>query len=111
MVKAGRLRALAVTSLKRNAVTPDWPAISETLPGFDFGAWIAWVGPAGMPRDLVNRLSSAIAQTLRRPEVVQQLALEATQPLIMGPDEVKAYIEAEVAKYVRLAKEAGVQPE
>jgi tripartite-type tricarboxylate transporter receptor subunit TctC len=43
--------------------------------------------------------------------VVQQLALEATQPLIMGPDEVKAYIEAEVAKYVRLAKEAGIQPE
>jgi len=111
MVKGGRLRALAVTSLKRNAVTPDWPAISETLPGFDFGAWNAWVGPAGMPRDLVNRLSSAIAQTLRRPEVVQQLALEATQPLIMGPDEVKAYIEAEVIKYVRLAKEAGIQPE
>jgi tripartite-type tricarboxylate transporter receptor subunit TctC len=111
MVKGGRLRALAVTSLKRNAVTPDWPAISETLPGFDFGAWNAWVGPAGMPRDLVNRLSSAIAQTLRRPEVVQQLALEATQPLIMGPDEVKAYIEAEVSKYVRLAKEAGIQPE
>jgi tripartite-type tricarboxylate transporter receptor subunit TctC len=111
MVKGGRLRALAVTSLKRNAITPDWPAISETLPGFDFGAWNAWVGPAGMPRDIVNRLSSAIGQTLRRPEVVQQLALEATQPLIMGPDEVKAYIEAEVAKYVRLAKEAGIQPE
>lgn len=111
MVKAGRLRAIAVTSLKRNAITPDWPAISETLPGFDFGAWNAWVGPAGMPRELVNRLSSAIAQTLRRPEVVQQLALEATQPLIMGPDEVKAYIEAEVAKYVRLAREAGIQPE
>lgn len=111
MVKAGRLRALAVTSLKRNTITPDWPAISETLPGFDFGAWNAWVGPAGMPRELVNRLSSAIAQALRRPEVVQQLALEATQPLIMGPDEVKAYIEAEVAKYVRLAKEASIQPE
>jgi tripartite-type tricarboxylate transporter receptor subunit TctC len=111
MVKGGRLRALAVTSLKRNSVTPDWPAISETLPGFDFGAWNAWVGPAGMPRDLVNRLSAAIGQALRRPEVVQQLALEATQPLIMGPDEVKAYIEAEVAKYVRLAKEAGLQPE
>lgn len=111
MVKAGRLRALAVTSLKRNTITPDWPAISETLPGFDFGAWNAWVGPAGMPRELVNRLSTAIAQTLRRPEVVQQLALEATQPLIMGPDEVKAFIEAEVTKYVRLAKEAGIQPE
>lgn len=111
MVKAGRLRVLGVTSLKRNVVTPDWPAISETLPGFDFGAWNAWVGPAGMPRELVNRLSGAIVGALRRPEVVQQLALEATQPLIMGPDETKAFIESEVVKYLRLAKEAGMQPE
>jgi tripartite-type tricarboxylate transporter receptor subunit TctC len=111
MAKAGRLRVIGVTSLKRNVVTPDWPAISETLPGFDFGAWNAWVGPAGMPRELVNRLSGAIAGALRRPEVVQQLALEATQPLIMGPDETKAFIESEVVKYVRLAKEAGIQPE
>jgi tripartite-type tricarboxylate transporter receptor subunit TctC len=111
MVKGGRLRVLGVTSLKRNVNTPDWPAISETLPGFDFGAWNAWVGPAGMPRDVVNRLSTAIGQALRKPEIVQQLAQEATQPLIMGPDETKAYIEAEVAKFIRLAKEAGIQPE
>ncbi len=111
MVKAGRLRVLGVTSLKRNTVTPDWPALSETLPGFDFSAWNAWVGPAGMPREMVNRLNAAISSALRRPEVVHQLALEATQPLLMGPDEIKAYIEAEVVKYIRLAKEAGIQPE
>jgi len=111
MVKGGRLRALGVTSLKRNVNTPDWPALSETLPGFDFGAWNAWVGPAGMPRELVNRISTAIGQALRKPEIVQQLAQEATQPLIMGPDETRAYIEAEVAKFIRLAKEAGIQPE
>ena len=63
------------------------------------------------PSDLVQRLSAAIGQALRRQEVVQQLAQEATQPLLMGPDETKAYIEAEVVKYVRLAKEAGIQPE
>jgi len=111
MVKGGRLRALAVTSLKRNPLTPDWPAIAETLPGFDFGAWNAWVGPAGMPRDLVLRLSSAIAQAQRQASVVQSLANEATTPLIMGPDELKAYIESEVAKFVRLGREAGIQAE
>jgi tripartite-type tricarboxylate transporter receptor subunit TctC len=111
MVKAGRLRAVAVTSLKRNPLTPDWPAISETLPGFDFGAWNAWVGPAGMPRDLFMRLSSAIAQAQRQASVVQTLANESTIPLIMGPDELKAFIDSEVAKFVRLAKEAGIQPE
>jgi tripartite-type tricarboxylate transporter receptor subunit TctC len=111
MVKGGRLRAIAVTSLKRNPLTPDWPAISETLPGFDFGAWNAWVGPAGMPRELVTRLSSAIAQAQRQASVVQALANESTIPLIMGPDELKAFIDAEVGKYLRLAKEAGIQPE
>lgn len=110
-VKGGQLRALAVTSLKRNPVTPDWPAISETLPGFDFPSWNAFVGPAGMPRELVNRLSAAIAQAQRQPEVAQQLNKQGTLTLIMGPDELKAYMEAEIAKYVRLAKEANIQPE
>ena len=56
-VKGGQLRALGVTSLKRNSLTPDWPAISETLPGFDFSSWTAVVCPAGMPRELVARLN------------------------------------------------------
>jgi tripartite-type tricarboxylate transporter receptor subunit TctC len=111
MVKGGRLRALGVTSLKRNPTSPDWPALSETLPGFDFPAWNAFVGPAGMPRALVNRLSEAIAYSQRQASVAQQLAGEATVPLIMGPDELKVYMAAEVAKFVRLAKEAGIQPE
>lgn len=111
MVKGGRLRALGVTSLKRNPTSPDWPALSETLPGFDFPAWNAFVGPAGMPKDVVTKLSTAIAQAQRQPSLVQQLAGEGTVPLIMGPDELKAYMAAEVAKFVRLAKEAGIQPE
>ncbi len=111
MVKAGRLRALGVTSIKRNPTSPDWPALSETLPGFDFPAWNAFMGPAGMPRALVTKLSAAIAQAQRQPAVAQQLAGEGTIPLIMGPDELKTYMTAEVAKFVRLAKEAGIQPE
>jgi tripartite-type tricarboxylate transporter receptor subunit TctC len=110
-VKGGRLRALAVTSVKRNPATPDWPAISETLPGFDFPSWNAVVGPAGMPREQVNRISAAAAQALQKPEVVQSLRGNGTLPFIMGPDETKAFIEAEIAKYVRLAKEANIQPE
>lgn len=111
MEKAGQLRVLGVTSLKRNPLTPDWPAISETIPGFDFPAWNAWVGPAGMPADLVQKLSDAIAKAQQHPDVVQKLGLEATLPLIMTPAETKAYIDAEVAKFVRLGKEAGIQPE
>jgi len=110
-VRGGTMRALAVTSLKRNPATPDWPAISETLPGFDFPSWNAYVGPAGMPKELVNKLAAAIAQAQKNPEVVKQLGNNGTIPLIMGPDETRAYIDSEVAKYLRLAKEANIQPE
>ena len=109
--QGGQLRPLAVTSLKRNPATPNWPAISETLAGFDFPSWNAFVGPVGLPAEQVSRLSSAIAQAQKQDDVVQRLGNEATQPLIMGPDELKAYIAAEVEKYVRLGKEAGIQAE
>lgn len=110
-VNGGAMRALAVTSLKRNPATPDWPAISETLPGFDFPSWNAYVGPAGMSKELVNQLAAAIAQAQKNPEVIKQLGNNGTIPLVMGPDQTKAYIASEVSKYQRLAKEAGLQPE
>ncbi len=110
-VKGGTLRALAVSSLKRNPSTPDWPAIAETLPGFDFSSWNAVVGPANMPRDMVNKISAAMAQGLRSREVVERYASAGTIPLIMGPDELKTYMAAEVEKWIRLAREANVQPE
>ncbi|WP_029001035.1 Bug family tripartite tricarboxylate transporter substrate binding protein [Azohydromonas australica] len=110
-VKGGQLRALAVSSLKRNPVTPDWPAISETLPGFDFPSWNVLMGPAGLPREIVNRLSNAVMQAQKRKDVVDKLAVAGTTPLIMGPDELKAFIDAETAKWVKLAREANIQPE
>lgn len=110
-VKGGQLRALAVSSLKRNPVTPDWPAISETLPGFDFPSWNAFVGPAGMPRDLVDRLSAAVAKAQKQKDVADRLAIHGMVPLVMGPDELKTFIDAETGKWVRLAREANIQPE
>lgn len=110
-VKGGHLRALAVSSLKRNPVTPDWPAISETLPGFDFTAWNALVGPAGMPPELVSRINAAANQALKDKDLIERYAAHGTTPLIMSPAELKAFIEAETAKWVRLAGEANIQPE
>lgn len=110
-VKGGQMRALAVTSLKRNPATPEWPAISETLPGFDFPSWNAFVGPAGMPRALVERISAAVIQAQKRPDVSEQLARQGMVPLILRPDELKGYMDAEAKKYVRLAREAKIQPE
>jgi tripartite-type tricarboxylate transporter receptor subunit TctC len=105
------MRALAVSSAKRNPVTPDWPAISETLPGFDFPSWNAFVGPAGMQRDVVNRLAAAISQALKQKDVVDKLAASGTLPFIIGPDELKTFMDSETTKWVRLAREANIQPE
>jgi tripartite-type tricarboxylate transporter receptor subunit TctC len=110
-VKGGRLRALGVSSLKRNPSTPDWPAISETYPGFDFSAWNALMGPPGMSRDIVTKINAAMNAALKQKDVIAKYAEAGTQPLVMTPEEVKTFIEAEIAKWVRLAKEANIQPE
>jgi tripartite-type tricarboxylate transporter receptor subunit TctC len=110
-VKAGQLRPLAVTSLKRNPTTPDWPAISETLPGFDFPSWNALVGPAGMTREMVTLVSDAVAKAQKTPELIAKYANHGTTPLTMGPDELKAFIDSETTRWIKLAREARIQPE
>ncbi len=110
-IRSNRVKALAVTSLKRNPLTPDIPAVSETLPGFDFAAWTAMVGPAGMPRDTVNRIHSAVNAALKQKEVVDKFALAATNPLFLTPEQLKTLIDDETGKWLRLAREANIQPD
>jgi tripartite-type tricarboxylate transporter receptor subunit TctC len=109
--KGGNLRALGVSSLKRNPITPDWPAISETLPGFDFPSWNAFVGPAGMSRELVAKISGSVANAQKQRDVIDRLAIHGMLPLTMGPEEVRSFIGSETDKWVRLAREANIQPE
>jgi len=110
-VKGGNLRALAVSTAKRNPVTPDWPAIAETLPGFDFPSWNALMGPANLPREIVTRLSGAVMQALKSQDVASRYAQHGTIPFIIGPDDLKKFVETETAKWVKLAREANIQPE
>ncbi|WP_051237640.1 Bug family tripartite tricarboxylate transporter substrate binding protein [Ottowia thiooxydans] len=110
-VQAGRLRALAVTSAKRMPTMPDCPAIAETYPGYDFTTWNGFVGPAGMPLDQVNRIATAIAQALKQPELIKRLDTIGMPVAYMDPIVFKTYIESEVGKYIRLAKEVNIQPE
>lgn len=109
--RGGRLRALAVSSLKRNPITPDWPAISETLPGFDFTFWNILTGPVGMSRDAVTRLNSAVNSALKQPDVIDKFAQSGTIPLIMSPEEVKDLLVSEAAKWAKMAKDANIKPE
>lgn len=108
LVQSGKVRPLASMS-KRSALFPDIPSASETLPGFDFPLWNAFVGPAGMARDQVERLNAAFSQALRHPEVTSKLNGAGNPPWISTPDELKAVIEREIPKYLQLVKDAGIE--
>ncbi len=110
-VKGGRMRALAVSCLKRNPVTPDWPAISETFPGYDFATWNSLVGPAGMPRDLVLTLAKATAEAQENKGVIEKFESDGKTMMVMGPDELKAFIDSEIVKWVARARDANIRPE
>lgn len=109
--KGGTMRALGVTSLKRNPLMPEWPALSETLPGFDITAWFAMVGPAGLPGDVVDKLNHATTQALMQPELKEKLARIGLSPMPMSPLQLKTFIDTEITKWSRLVKDANIQPE
>lgn len=109
--KGGRMRALGITSLKRTALEPDWPALAEIMPGFDVTAWFAIAGPTKLPREVVDRLNAAVTKALTQDEVKARLAGIGVQPMAMGPAELQTFVEAEVTKWVRLAREANIEPQ
>lgn len=109
--KGGRMRALGVTSPKRSSLVPDWPALAETLPGFDVTAWFAIAGPNGMPQEVVDKLNGAVTQALKQPEVKDKLAGIGLQPMPMPPAELKAFMAREVENWKRMAKEANIEPQ
>ena len=109
--KGGTLRPIAVTSEKRNPLVPDWPTLAEVLPGYDITAWFAIAGPAGMPKDIVDKLSAATLKAVQTAEVKEKLGTIGLAPAPMSSAELGRFIDSEIVKWIRLAKEAGVEPE
>jgi tripartite-type tricarboxylate transporter receptor subunit TctC len=109
--KGGTMKSLGVTAPKRTPLAPEWPAIAETLPGFDVTAWFAIVGPAGIPKDVVNKLSAVTMSALKKPDIKEKLAVIGLSPMPLGPDQLQAFIATEITKWTRLVKEANIQPE
>lgn len=109
--KGGKLRALGITAPKRSPLAADWPALAEAMPGFDITAWFAIVGPAGIPKDVVDKLNQAVGQALKSPEALEKLAGIGIQPMPLAPEQLKAFMVNEVSKWIRLVKDANLQPE
>jgi len=109
--KGGKLRGLAVTSEKRSPLAPDVPAIAEELKGYELIAWFALMAPAGTPPEIVTRLYGATAAALKKPDAAARFATLGTDVGLMDPAQLAEFIKAEIAKWARMAKEAGIQPQ
>jgi len=109
-VRSGRLRALAVTSLQRQAVAQDIPTMVESgFPGFEAGTWFGLLVPAGTPREVVNRLHGDVVKAVRQPDVQKQLAGQGATTIGNTPEQFAAYIKSESAKWAKVLAASGVK--
>jgi tripartite-type tricarboxylate transporter receptor subunit TctC len=110
-VKSGKLRALAVTGAQRNPDFPDVPTFKELgVNGMDYEQWFGIMGPANMPRPIVDKLAAAMDQVLRMPDVRERLAGMAMEVAAPGPAEMKRKVEGDAAQWVKLAQELDIKP-
>src|SRR3984885_15250532 len=110
-IKAGTLRALAVTSAQRSPSAPDIPTVTETaLPGFEAETWFGVLVPAGTPRDIVAKLNAAARQAVNRADTRQRYTDLGMAIRSVTPEEFDAYIKSEIVKWSGVIKEANVQP-
>ena len=111
-VKAGKLRALAVTTAKRSPIVPDVPTVAEAgLPGYEVVLWSGILAPPRLPREIMTRLNTDLQKVLQTPDVKERFASVSAEPSGSTPEQLSAHIRAEIEKYAKLIKEAGVRIE
>jgi len=109
-IKSGRVRALAVTSLKRRADAPDLPTLAETVaPGYEAGEWFAMFAPAGLPRTLIEQLHTALSKTLNDAELKERLTASGMDLAGSTPAELATLIKRDYAKWAKLVKQSGLK--
>jgi tripartite-type tricarboxylate transporter receptor subunit TctC len=107
----GRLRLLGVSTPKRSAAAPNVPSIAEALPGYDVSPWFGLVGPAGVPREIVAKINSTAVTALRSADATQRLKALAFDAIADTPEHFASTIRADIAKYAKIIKTAGITVE
>ncbi len=110
-IKSGRLRALAVTTLKRFPILPDLPTVAETIPGYIAGPWYGILAPAKTPADIVAKLNGAVGSILRMPDIQANLANAGAETKGGSPADLAAQIKDESERWGRVIKAAGIKVE
>jgi tripartite-type tricarboxylate transporter receptor subunit TctC len=108
-IRAGKLRALAVTTLTPSSSLPGVPAVADTLKGFAIDTWWGLVAPAGTPRDVIQKLNQAFVTALNSPEARTRFAGLMAEPVPSSPDEFAAFMKSELAKYEKVVKASGAK--
>jgi tripartite-type tricarboxylate transporter receptor subunit TctC len=110
-IRAGKLKALGVTSPARLPQFPDVPAIAEVLPGYQSSAWFGLFGPAKMPPEVVKRVSDAARQAVGSPEVRKRIEMEGATPVGNAPDPFARFVHEEIVRWAKVVKYSGAKPE
>jgi tripartite-type tricarboxylate transporter receptor subunit TctC len=108
LIKEGRLRALATTTLKRPAVFPDLPTVHEVLPGFEINSWYGLLAPAGTPPEIVDRLHKEVAEILKQPDISERMITNGNDPEGTTPQEFSAKIKADLVRWADAIRAANV---
>lgn len=111
-IKAGKVNGLAVSTAKRSVLAPDLPTMAEGgVKGYDLAAWFAAFVPARTPRPVVEKLNQALMAAVNDPATRERLLAAGIEPEASTPDELKAFVGSEIAKWAEIVKAAGIQPE
>ena len=111
-VRAGKVRALGVGNAQRIPSLPEFPTVAEAgLPGFEAYGWAGMIGPANMPKDIVQRLNKEIVDTLKQKDIIDRMLSEGSVPTPSSPEEFTAYMVAELKKWGDVVKSAHIKAE
>lgn len=111
-VRAGRLRAIAVTSRERSAAVPDIPTVAESgYPDFEASSWFGLLGPADLPSEIVAKLQGEVSRALNIPEIRSKLVQLGADPVASTPEQFAAYLRSETAKWAKVVKASGAKPD
>jgi tripartite-type tricarboxylate transporter receptor subunit TctC len=109
LAKAGQVRALGTTGLKRSELTPDLPTIAETVPGYEATIWLGVMAPKGTPKEIVSFLSAGINKVINRPDVKEAWLKQGAIPLVKTPDEFEAFLLKDIEKWANVVKVSGAK--
>lgn len=111
-IRGNKVRAIGLASKERNPAVPEVPTMRELgIPDFDVGTWSGLIGPRGMPQDIVTRINTAVAEVVNDPAIRKRLVDEGAEVMLMSPADFGNFMRAENVRWVKVVKDAGIQPQ